>query len=298
MSLSIGFVFTNYNNSRLSIQCVDSIIKNRGDCKTSIVLIDNASKEDERAILRHWEGGGDCETIWNDVNLGYFAGLNVGIDHLLGKGQEYDVVIIGNNDLVFDELFFFELRRNISLISLRSVVCPAIRTLDNEHQNPHVIDGISRLREVIWDLYFSNFYLSRVIHKLAQLMKGFVTRRDFTLHANEGPIYQGYGACYILTPLFFSRYHRLWSPGFVMGEEFYLARQLAAGGEKMYYLPKILVHHHDHATVSKVPSRLLWEMSKEFHGIYRFFISPYRMRMDNGKNPNDFNAIEVNGGGE
>ena len=73
-----------------------------------------------------------------------------------------------------------------------------------------------------------------------------------------------------------------------MGEEFYLARQLAAQSEQVYYTPDIQVRHHDHATISKLPSRRLWETTREAHQIYRFFVNPFRYEMDNGKTPNDY----------
>jgi hypothetical protein len=73
-----------------------------------------------------------------------------------------------------------------------------------------------------------------------------------------------------------------------MGEEFQLSRQLKSHGDKMFYCSDILVYHHDHATVSKIPSKLLWSYAKDAHKIYRFFVSPYRFKMDNNKIINDY----------
>ena len=90
------------------------------------------------------------------------------------------------------------------------------------------------------------------------------------MHSDKsGDIYQGYGACYILTKKFFRSYDSLWSPGFLMGEEFYLAVQLEEIGEKMYYMHDLKVLHHDHASVSNLPSITLWGFAREAHSIYR-----------------------------
>lgn len=287
--MKIGFTFTNYNNSRLSIQAAQSIAANHGDCDYEIVLVDNASNDEERSILA---APGvlptNCSVLWNERNVGYFDGLNMGMAALQDHASHYDAIVIGNNDLVFERDFFDGMKRRTETFARQSVVSPDIITLDNEHQNPHVIRGVSRFRELIWDLYFSSFRLSQLIGWSARKARSFVARKDHHAHANEGLIYQGYGACYIMTPRFFQTYGRLWSPGFVMGEEFYLARQLAARGEQMYYAPDIPVRHHDHATVSKLPSRRLWEMTRQYHRIYRFFVCPYRSTMDNGKTPADF----------
>jgi GT2 family glycosyltransferase len=287
--MKIGFTFTNYNNSALSIQAAQSIAANHGDCAYEIVLVDNASTEAERRILA--APGvlpAHCRVIWNPTNVGYFDGLNLGIDALRETMPDADAIVIGNNDLVFEPVFFAGIARAAPAASTHAILSPNIVTLDGVHQNPHVLGGVSRFREIVWDLYFSSFTLSRLISWAARMAGSLVTRKDFEHHAEEGPIDQGYGACYLLTPRFFERYGRLWSPGFVMGEEFYLQRQLQAGGERMYYLPAITVRHHDHATIAKLPSRRLWEMTRQYHRIYRFFVSPYRVRMDNRKTPADF----------
>ena len=31
-------------------------------------------------------------------------------------------------------------------------------------------------------------------------------------------------------------------------------------------------------------------MTRQYHRIYRFFVSPYRAKMDNGKTPSDFDS--------
>lgn len=293
--MKIGFVFTNYNNSKLSIQAARSIADSARDCDFDIVIVDNASKEQERTILA--EPGilpSSCFVLWSETNTGYFGGLNLGIDQLKKRNGDLDAVVIGNNDLVFDYAFFDHMKNRAKDFDKFSVICPSIVTLDNVYQNPHVVDGISRVREIVWDIYFSNFMLSRLIAYLAKLSGSIFARKDHRAHNVERFIYSGYGACYILTPKFFESYQRLWSPGFLMGEEFYLTRQLQANGEKMYYIPDIVVRHHDHATVSELPDIKLWKLTRQFHRIYRFFINPYQLNMDNGKIPDEFDQISEN----
>lgn len=287
--MKIGFVFTNYNNSLLSVQAAQSIATHHGDCDYQILLVDNASNEPERSILA--APGAlppHCEVVWNADNIGYFGGLNLGLAALRTEASDYDVIVIGNNDLVFDADFFAALQRRSDVLARYPVVAPNIITLDSQHQNPHVLVGISRFREVVWDLYYANFRLSQFIGWAANRARAFAGRKDYLAHADEGTIYEGYGACYILTPCFWLHHAQLWSPGFLMGEEFYLTRQLAAKNEQIYYVPDIRVHHHDHATIAKLPSRRLWEMTRQYHRIYRFFINPYRIVMDNGKTPADY----------
>lgn len=289
--MKVGFIFTNYNNSILSVQLAQSIAASHGECQYEIIFVDNNSIESERIILG--EPGAlpsHCSVIWNSVNVGYFDGLNIGISEFLGREVHYDAIIIGNNDLIFDDTFFSALKNEQIILDTYRVISPDILTLDGIHQNPHVISNIGRFREFVWDLYYSNYIISRIVNLLAIVLRRFTARKDFIQHGREGLIAQGYGACYIMTPGFFEKYGKLWSPGFLMGEEFYLERQLYGGGDRMYYTPKFKVVHFDHATVSKLQSRRLWEMSRQYHRIYRFFISPYRLLMDNGKTSSDFDS--------
>lgn len=286
--MNLAFIFTNYNNSLLSLAALNSIEQCKGSHSVTIVIVDNASRLDEVNILKTSTLPSSCTIIYNPRNVGYFSGLNTGIDYIRSLSESYDLVIVGNNDLTFGPKFFNSLSTCTARLSAYPVICPDILTLDNVHQNPHVSSSISRLRELLWDLYYLNYTLSRFLLLAAQLTRSFTSRTDYQSHARAGIIYQGYGACYLLTPKFFAKYSRLWSPGFLMGEEFYLARQLAEQGDTMYYCPDLTVTHHDHATVSCIPSRKLWSYSREAHKIYRAFISPYRLRMDSDLTPSGY----------
>lgn len=278
--ICVGFVFTNFNNSQLTVNALRSIRENSNGAKTFSIIVDNNSVDDEQKFLREeLSGCSDVEVISNQSNLGYFSGLNVGIREMRRRLPDFDFLIIGNNDLIFAEEFFSTLQADRIHLKSNLIVCPDLITLDNTHQNPHVLSGISRFREMIWDLYFSNYHAARLISRISTSLKKWVERSDYKHHELNGFIYQGYGACYIVTQNFFDKFDDLWAPGFLMGEEFYLATQLESIGHKMYYWPQLKVLHHDHATVSKIPSRKLWEYSREYHRIYRHFINPYHLSM-------------------
>lgn len=281
---SIGFVFTNFNNSELTLQALESIFSSAGENVCHAVIVDNCSEAAQVEVLRAAEGRFDrVKFIYSPVNTGYFPGLNIGIGAIREMAGDLDFVIVGNNDLVFSGEFFRRLREKRVEFSVNPVISPDLVTLDGVHQNPHVIVRVSRFRELVWDVYFSNYWCSVMIRNLASLGRKFFERKDYLSYKEAGHIYQGYGACYLLTPKFFAHFSELWAPGFLMGEEFYLAKQLESGGFQVFYEPSLPVVHHDHATVSKVPSRKMWEFTRAYHKIYRSFISPYRLRMDNKK---------------
>ena len=269
--MNVGYVCTNYNNSHFTEAAVRSLVASAGTRHTlRVVVVDNASAGDHPAQLQRLAASHDCvDVILNDKNVGYFPGLNVGIRHLRQNYPAFEHLVIGNNDLEFPADFcdrFDDLR---PLMDEHAVVSPDVVTLDGEHQNPHVIQTISKKRELIYDLYYANYTLALLIRWLARVTRGVSDRSDEQQHHTAQPIYQGHGSVYLLGPQFFRHFTELWAPSFLMGEEYFLSKQLSDKGMKTYYTPAISVTHHCHGSLQQVPSRKIWEISREAHKLYR-----------------------------
>lgn len=267
---AIGFVFTNYNNSGYSKAAVESIVENNSERSYKIVIVDNSSASSDIEKLKLVKlNNPEIELILNDKNVGYFKGLNIGLKFLQLEYPEIRHIVVGNNDLIFPKNFISEIRQEFKLFEIHPVISPDIITLDGEHQNPHVINKLSKLRELIYDLYYSNFILSQIILIIAKLTKKITDRRDETHFEKAQMISQGYGACYILGPVFLEEFGTLWAPTFLMGEEYFLSKQLEKKDMKVFYTPKIKVNHHDHATMGQLGNRKLWKISKASHQMIR-----------------------------
>ena len=268
--MNVGFVFTNYNNSSYTREAVKSLADSVYAEQYSVVIVDNNSMpEDVEALIGIKRDYPSIEVIYNQQNLGFFKGWNVGIEQLRRGKPALDFMVIGNNDLVFPQDFLKQLENCRSNLHSYAVVSPDLVTLDGVHQNPHVRHRISAFREFVWDLYYSNFALARLIQWAASLTRAISERKDYTSYQQAGVIYQGYGACYILTPVFFEHFETLWAPTFLMGEEYFLWKQLIDKGQQIFYEPGIVVQHHDHASTAKIPGRELWEIYRESHLIYK-----------------------------
>ncbi len=262
--MEIGFVFTNYNNSAYSILSIESLATTPAwrDCR--VVIVDNASQEKDLNLLAQLsESHPEIDVIYNDSNLGYFSGLNVGIEFIRNKHPNIHIVVIGNNDLVFPANFFELVHANSGLFEKHPVVSPDIVTLDDIHQNPHAVAEFTALRLFLWKLYYADYHIALVLRALAKLTRLLTERKDYTNFSNAGPIAQGFGACYLLGPLFWQNFKTLWAPTFLMHEEFFFSEQLKSKGYMVYYTPGITVRHHCHASVGNLPSRRLWELSRD-----------------------------------
>lgn len=269
--MKIGYVCTNYNNSAFTIAAVDSLSKNAGH-DIRIVVVDNASREEEVGKLRPLTARDPrVQVIESKENLGYFRGLNAGIA-AMRQQDGIDWMVVGNNDLEFPADFCDRIERQQAEYRSHSVISPDIVTLDGEHQNPHVIARISPVRELFYDLYYSNYYLGLLMYKAAKLFPRATRRGDEDHWQTARPIYQGHGSCYLLTPRFFSQFSELWAPTFLMAEEYFLSLQLHRVGEQVYYSPAISVTHHWHGALQDVPSKLRWNMSRAAHREYRKYV--------------------------
>lgn len=275
--MKLAYVCTNYNNSHFTVDAVRSLVASTGDRhEVRVVVVDNMSTQEQRATLRALAAEFPyVDLVLNDNNVGYFPGLNCGIRHIRSRYPDFQHLVIGNNDLVFAPKFCTQMEENLSLLDSYAVVSPDIVTLDGEHQNPHVIRTISYMRELVYDLYYSNYRLAQAILWLARISKGFTDRTDELEYKNAQHIYQGHGSCYLIGPKFFRHFEELWAPTFLMGEEYFLSKQLADKNMSVYYTPTVQITHCCHGSLQSIPSRKVWELGKDAHKKYRICTPKY-----------------------
>jgi GT2 family glycosyltransferase len=275
--MNIGFVFTNFNNSYFTLEEIRSLWLCDGNYKFRIVIVDNNSNENNINILQKLkEEYNNVDLIYNKENVGYFKGLNIGIKHLRTLYSSINCIVIGNNDLIFHKEFFINVYKKQNIFKKYAVISPDIIALDGVHQNPHVITSISIMREIIYDIYYRNYYMSIIIMNIAKITKIFTDRKDERKYDVAQEIYQGHGSCYILGPLFFEHYDELWAPSFLMGEEYFLSKMLKDKGLCVYFEPSISVNHCCHVAVNKISSRRMWEIAGESHKIYRKHVKLFK----------------------
>lgn len=264
--MRVAFVFVSYNNTKYTKDLVDSIKGMQGNEHYRIIIVDNNSCEGEKQALHDLISMQvNIEIMYSETNAGYFPGLNIGLKMLSQTNVDYDAIIIGNNDLIFPNQFLTQLKNKQYLLNKYSVIAPSIVDLDGNHQNPHVIKRVSKFREYIYDLYYSSFYLSRLIAKVSSLTRCVSDRSDESQFDKPQEIYQGFGACYILSKGFISKYKQLSMPCFMYHEELFLAHQLKEGGESIWYEPTIVVKHVGKASTGAMQSLHRWRVARDAH---------------------------------
>jgi GT2 family glycosyltransferase len=275
--MKLGYICTNFNNSSFTVDAVRSLIASAGAVHAlRIIVVDNQSTPVHVETLRrlsHEHAAVDL--LLNERNVGYFTGLNCGIRRMRECYPETQHLVIGNNDLLFPPEFCAAVERNLALLDEHAVVSPDIVTLDGDHQNPHVIRTVSNTRELVYDLYYSSYLLAQAILWAARVSRSVTDRRDEQQHQTPQPIYQGHASCYLIGPKFFRHFQELWAPTFLMGEEYFLSKQLSDQGMQAWYDPAIKVTHCYHGSLRSVPTRKLWQYAREAHKVYRRYVKVF-----------------------
>ena len=269
--MELGYICTNYNNSHYTVDAVRSMVESAGArYQLRVVIVDNQSNAVSVSQLREFAAKFLCvDLVLNSENVGYFKGLNCGIRYMRKHYPNVHHMVIGNNDLLFPANFCDAVYKQRELFEDYAVISPDIVTLDGEHQNPHVIQTISRKREFIYDLYYSSYMLALVIRWVARITRIVTDRKDEQQYDKAQAIYQGHGSCYLIGPKFFRHFNELWAPTFMMGEEYFLSKQLSDVGLRVYYTPAISLSHCCNGSLAALPGRKSWEFGREARKVSR-----------------------------
>lgn len=270
---NIYFITVNFNNSDATIDFVRSIM---GLMPTEdnihIVIVDNNSNEEDfhklKEGLEYIKG---IKIIHNGSNLGYFKGINVGIRGISRRNE--DLVVIGNNDLLFREDFLVELTK--SNYEDVYVLAPNVITLDGYHQNPQLVARQSKFEKFMLEIYFLNYYLAKILRFSSLLVHKIKKRKDNVNWDKEMFIHQGIGACYVLTNKFFKFYRELDDRVFLYGEESLLTNQVFAAGGKILYKPSLVVYHQtnlEDTLFRCYNSKVEYKMAQESFKIYSKYL--------------------------
>lgn len=92
----VSVVVLMWNNSQLTIACLESLTSESAYENLEVILVDNGSKPDEFTTVSQWIRQNDkyeVVIVQNKSNLGFAAGMNAGI-----KAATGDYVVLLNND--------------------------------------------------------------------------------------------------------------------------------------------------------------------------------------------------------
>lgn len=270
--MKVAFIAVNFNNSYITINYVNNIVGikdiNKHDFK--IVIVDNCSNLNDYKYLKSGlEDIRNVTLVRSEKNLGYFGGLNLGIKQI--DYNEYDYVIVGNNDIVFEKDFCNKLSAK-NYDNNDFVIVPDLKTLDGVHQNPQYISRPSKIRKLCYSIYYTSYPLALIIDFIYSIKKKIDKEKKKIKEEEACRIFLCTGACMILKGEFFKKCGLLDDVFFLWGEEAALIHQIEEAGGSLLYDPELFVLHFENASVRKITSKNKYKLFKKSYDVYKHYI--------------------------
>ncbi|CAN5852630.1 N/A [soil metagenome] len=196
-------------------------------------------------------------TVYANANTGYLGGCAFAYEAWRAEaGQTPAWLGVVNTDLEFAPNFFYRLL-NTALLDTAGIVAPNVLLDNGARQNPFMRSRPLRS----WLQAYMLVWRNRPLSRLWDL--GFVTKqkldafRNPHLQGEPEKIYAPHGSAVFLRDTLLKQ-STLAYRGFMYFEELHLAEQAREAGLDVWWLPDLVVRHHQNATTGGVSARRRW----------------------------------------
>lgn len=257
-NIKVCFVILHYKTYRDTIGCVKSINAIEGG--KNIIIVDNASNngsfEKVKSKIKHYN---NVYFIHNQNNLGFAAGNNIGYE-FAKEHLKSNMIIICNNDVIFDDKYFITKLVNYYNNEDFDVAGPDIESLiDGKHQNPMKFEqfDIHRINKEMFKYrllaFFNEIYIYDVLKKISEHITKFNKSSGGTIDNKNIMLH---GSVVIFSPRFIKNEKFAFRPGtFLYLEENLLSDYCKKKDYKMVYLPNLHVFHKEDSSTNAVVSK-------------------------------------------
>lgn len=212
-------------------------------------------------------------------NLGYLRGCAFALERWIAKYGGYpEWVAVTNTDVEFEEEFFHKLVLHPWPDNV-GIVAPDIRLRNGMPQNPYKIVRPRRRRMYLYSLVYRNIVCTVLLEWL-HAVKSVVRRYTWKEKTRAGAsidlrtIYAPHGAVLCFRPQFFHRGGSLDYPGFMYGEEIFIAEQARRLGLDVVWAPHLRAWHNEGAVTNRVSliQRMRWKRDSIEHIWKEYFV--------------------------
>lgn len=195
-------------------------------------------------------------------NKGYFGGA---LPIYNAKAKEYDYVSISNVDLQLSENFFEQLL-TVDTTKIGWIAPDIFTDKIDRHENPYLLSRPKKRNFAIWNIIYSSTFIYRLYHRL-YLLK---SRQTKIYPACE--IYAGHGSFMLFTNNFVTKNVEIHFPGFMYGEEIYMAELTRKAGLQVHYVPTLRITNIGNINTGLINQAQKSKWSKaSLHAIYKEF---------------------------
>ena len=224
----LSIIIVNWNSTAYLLKCIESIYKYTHETEFEIIVVDNASPDDDVRLVKHQFP--DVVLIESSENLGFARANNLGFRASSG---EY-VVFLNPDTILINPAFDLILHQVRSLSNLGVVGC----TLFNEDRTIQT-SAIQTFPTVLNQLLDVDFIRNRfpacALWNIAPLLKG----GNLPSHVQVIS-----GACLLLRREIFAQVGHFSEDYFMYAEDVDLCYKVAKTGFTNYYVPQAQIVHY------------------------------------------------------
>lgn len=247
----IAVVILHYENIQDTRECLNSLMS-QSKKDFYIIVVDNGSQKGRiNQIECLYADKENIHFLYSNVNLGFARGNNLGFCYAKNT-LHADIVILANNDLIFDQTIFMQKLENIYTKESFDVAGPRIISLvDGINQNP--VERAFYSKKDVQKRYIKTFilYLLNIVN-MDGLLKKFFAKPIYEFKIDKTKDFQLHGACLIFGKAYVEKHSGLYPGTFMYGEEDILRYQIEKENLKLVYLDGLEVKHKEGASAGTV----------------------------------------------
>lgn len=269
ISNKVGFIILHYNDYKMTIECVESILLLQNSENVEIVIVDNHSPDKSAVELeKYFQNTINVKVLLLDENYGFSKANNKGYEYLT-KYCKCAYVVVANNDILFKQNNFLELLEKKYKERNFDVCGPDVYAIyKKEHQNPLALHprteaeinnwiryNRNKLRFLWAETFVHNIYLCVRNWKIYGLYKQYISKaqqKENKAWKNEQSEIVLSGSCLIFSGRFIENNKKIFEPEtFFYHEEDILFHKCQLNGWKVIYTPSLKVEHLEGVATNK-----------------------------------------------
>jgi GT2 family glycosyltransferase len=153
-AVRVGIIILTWNTLADTVRCLDSLLEQCDHRTFDVYVLDNGSSENEKAALdRRYANASSIKTFRVEHNLGFTGGNN----YLLDRIEDYEYVLLLNNDTYFEEDFLASMLEGADALPDGGIFGPVVHNPNGSVQSAGV---------KLWRIVAYTQLYTRALHQL------------------------------------------------------------------------------------------------------------------------------------
>jgi len=262
----LSIIIVNWNSTAYLLKCIESIYKYTHETEFEIIVVDNASPDDDVRLVKHQFP--DVVLIESSENLGFARANNLGF-----RASSGEYVVFLNPDTILINPAFDLILHQVRFLSNLGVVGCTLFNEDRTIQTSAIQTFPTVLNQLLDVDFIRNRFPACALWNIAPLLKG----GNLPSHVQVIS-----GACLLLRREVFAQVGHFSEDYFMYAEDVDLCYKIAKTGFTNYYVPQAqIVHYGGKSSVKSRAVLMKWRsilhyVAKHHGNVYQL---AFRMAM-------------------